>query len=166
MWNYLQLQSAKRVAVRAVNLLAAQRECPSIKWKMCGMQNMQIPNTYKAHSFERNSFNPRAQLHLFSIFKDYSQPYRHRSEKRELDIITQISRVGAAAVHRSQITCSAEKTHLPDGTKICCNSSGDVIFADYASGVKLARHENYVICTNAEGEHWLRDKRLVWYKID
>ncbi len=127
---------------------------------------MQIPNTYKAHSFEVIRSTRERNYTYFLYLKTILNHIDTAARKRELDIITQISRVGTATVHRSQITCAAEKTHLPDGTKICCNSSGDVIFADYASGVKLARHENYVICTNAEGEHWLRDKRLVWYKID
>lgn len=68
-----------------------------------------------------------------------------------------------------QLNCNSEReatSILPDGTKLFCNKNGDVIFADYSNGAKVAKFENYVLCTSPFGEHWFCSRRSHWLKLD
>jgi hypothetical protein len=64
------------------------------------------------------------------------------------------------------LTSDGPTTTLPDGSKMACNASGAVVFMHYASGVKLKRHNDFVICLNDSGEHWFGDSRRAWFRLN
>jgi|688.fasta_scaffold188978_1 hypothetical protein len=64
------------------------------------------------------------------------------------------------------LTTDQPLTTLPDGTKMSCNESGAIVFMHYSSGVKLRRYQDFVICLNILGEHWIGDSRTAWYRLN
>ncbi len=57
-------------------------------------------------------------------------------------------------------------TRLVDGTKMAMDSSGRVTQVQYASGVAVRRHINYVLVRSANSSYWFGDSDGRWYPLD
>jgi hypothetical protein len=55
---------------------------------------------------------------------------------------------------------------LPDGTRVICDQTGNIVFAHYSSGATVMRFNEFVVCSNQFGEHWFCDRHYSWFRID
>jgi hypothetical protein len=90
---------------------------------------------------------------------------RHQRDEA-MDFPNHICTKSISLANYIDLTCEGPATTLPDGSQMCCNESGTIIFMHYASGVKLRRHHDYVICLNQFGEHWIGDSRTAWFRLN
>jgi hypothetical protein len=63
-------------------------------------------------------------------------------------------------------SCGAQVSTLPDGTIVHLNSDGQIIQAQYPSGMKLKCNDHSCLVQTVEGCYWYRDCNLRWYALD
>lgn len=93
------------------------------------------------------------------------QPPDHfGSAKLEFSSIEQLTNLSIK--HNSIKKLEGVDRILPDGSKVVCNSNGDVIFADYTDGSQVALHPSMVICRSSGLEHWFKTSGANWFRVN
>ena len=71
---------------------------------------------------------------------------------------------------KRELACSEEFENslatLADGTKIAQDNEGNIVFAQYASGVTVKRFDNLVLVLSADGSFWFGDSQGRWFRLD
>ncbi len=55
---------------------------------------------------------------------------------------------------------------LADGTIIQYDKKGRLVFADYTSGVKVAKYDALVFITSVDGTHWVGSSGGSWFTLN
>ena len=59
-----------------------------------------------------------------------------------------------------------EQKVMPDGTSISTNSLGQIVFVEYASGIKVKRNENFTMVSMLDGSYMMGAPSFAWLRID
>jgi hypothetical protein len=54
----------------------------------------------------------------------------------------------------------------PDGSKFFTDSSGEIIYAHYASGAIVSKQTKQVAVRTADGDYWLGNFAGMWFRVD
>jgi len=55
---------------------------------------------------------------------------------------------------------------LGDGTTVCSNADGKLVYAEYQSGMKVRRNANSVVVASDDGSYWFGDSSGHWFRVD
>lgn len=61
---------------------------------------------------------------------------------------------------------SAPASITPDGSKFFTDDSGEIVFAQYASGAVVIRQPKVVAVRTADGDYWMGHSKTGWFRID
>lgn len=111
---------------------------------------------------------PRLNYTIFPQFISYSLQHERTTFQRDesMDMSNLLSTRSISLANYMDLTCDGQTTMLPDGTKMSCNDEGAIVFMHYASGIKLKRYSDFVICLNQFSELWFGDSRSAWYRLN
>lgn len=59
-----------------------------------------------------------------------------------------------------------ELSVLPDGSRVLCNESGQIEYAQYQNGATLGRFYTFALVANSPDGHWFRDRENRWHRFD
>ena len=59
-----------------------------------------------------------------------------------------------------------EEQMMPDGTSINTNAHGDIVFVEYASGIKVKRNSNFTMVSMLDGSYMMGSPSFSWLRID
>jgi hypothetical protein len=59
-----------------------------------------------------------------------------------------------------------ERIVIGGGTVMSANEDGRLVFAEYASGIKVRRNENSVFVRSGDGTYWFGDCKGRWFRLD
>lgn len=68
-----------------------------------------------------------------------------------------------------QLCTEAEKAgskKMPDGTAINTNEKGEIVFVEYASGVKVKRNNKFTMVAMLDGSYMFGAPSFAWLRID
>jgi len=54
----------------------------------------------------------------------------------------------------------------PDGSKFFTDTSGDIIFAQYASGAIFIKQSKGAAVRTADGDYWMGNSNSGWHRVD
>lgn len=63
-------------------------------------------------------------------------------------------------------TGTVEEQMMPDGTSINTNANGEIVFVEYASGVKVKRNHNFTMVSMLDGSYMMGSPSFSWLRID
>ena len=61
---------------------------------------------------------------------------------------------------------TGDPTVLPDGSLVITNENAQIVYASFITGTTVARHQDYVVCSNMFGERWFCNQHHVWSRLD
>lgn len=59
-----------------------------------------------------------------------------------------------------------EEQMMPDGTQINSNAKGEIVFVEYASGIKVKRNQNFTMVAMLDGSYMMGSPSFSWLRID
>lgn len=59
-----------------------------------------------------------------------------------------------------------EEQMMPDGTSINTNANGDIVFVEYASGIKVKRNNTFTMVAMLDGSYMMGSPSFSWLRID
>ncbi len=59
-----------------------------------------------------------------------------------------------------------EEQMMPDGTAVNINGQGEIVFVEYASGVKVKRNHNFTMVSMLDGSYMMGSPSFSWLRID
>jgi hypothetical protein len=59
-----------------------------------------------------------------------------------------------------------EEQTMPDGTSINTNANGDIVFVEYASGIKVKRNNTFTMVAMLDGSYMMGSPSFSWLRID
>jgi hypothetical protein len=59
-----------------------------------------------------------------------------------------------------------EEQLMPDGTQINTNALGEIVFVEYASGIKVKRNSNFTMVSMLDGSYMMGSASFSWLRID
>lgn len=68
-------------------------------------------------------------------------------------------------IHK-HIPAPGGQTSLPDGSKVVANEKGELIYVSYSEGSTMMRFKDYVVCANVLSDHWFRNRKMEWMRLD
>jgi hypothetical protein len=81
--------------------------------------------------------------------------------------VTSLNLLAAKTIDRERIDYPAgDPTVLPDGTVVITNENAQIVYASFISGTTVARHQDYVVCSNIFGERWFCNQLQFWSRLD
>ena len=86
---------------------------------------------------------------------------------KEVTMVPEVCNVVETTVLWQRIEPRKEEISiLPDGTRVFCNESGQIEYAQYKNGSTLGRFNTFVLVANSSSGHWFRDRENRWHRID
>ena len=59
-----------------------------------------------------------------------------------------------------------EEQMMPDGTAVNINGQGEIVFVEYASGIKVKRNSNFTMVSMLDGSYMMGSPSFSWLRID
>lgn len=60
----------------------------------------------------------------------------------------------------------AREQSMPDGTTINTDSEGEIVFVEYASGIKVKRNPGFTMVSMQDGSYMVGAPSFSWLRID
>ncbi|MBX9950101.1 MAG: hypothetical protein K2Y39_13110 [Candidatus Obscuribacterales bacterium] len=60
----------------------------------------------------------------------------------------------------------AKEQAMPDGTTINTDSEGEIVFVEYASGIKVKRNPGFTMVSMQDGSYMVGAPSFSWLRID
>lgn len=61
---------------------------------------------------------------------------------------------------------SMEEKVMPDGSVVNTDESGEIVFVQYASGIKVKRNEKFTMVSMLDGSYMFGSPAFSWLQID
>ncbi len=61
---------------------------------------------------------------------------------------------------------NAQRFEIGKGTAVSSNESGRLVYAEYATGVRVRRNKTSVLVQSADGTYWFGDCKGCWFRLD
>lgn len=55
---------------------------------------------------------------------------------------------------------------MPDGTCVNTNAQGQIVFVEYASGIKVKRNNNFTMVSMLDGSYMMGSPSFAWLRLD
>ena len=59
-----------------------------------------------------------------------------------------------------------EEKMMPDGTSVNTDLHGEIVFVEYASGIKVKRNHNFTMVSMLDGSYMMGSPSFSWLRID
>lgn len=80
--------------------------------------------------------------------------------------VASFSTMSAPKYKQLRPATSASEQVMPDGTSINTDQNGEIIFVEYASGVKVKRNSNFTMVSMLDGSYMMGSPAFSWLRID